>query len=134
MANLTPEEISEGRKQLSGPRIIFWIALIFMILGVIGSIISFFVETFSFAAFWTEAGSLGAFLGSIFGLIWTLLWMILYWAELAGISKGRPYAVGLGRFLIIWMMIFAFPIGTIIGAIIWKRFSHPAAQKYLNYI
>ncbi|MBA7508658.1 hypothetical protein ES705_00590 [subsurface metagenome] len=134
MANLTPEEIREGRWQLGGPRILFWIALILMIIGAMGSIISFFTETFSFVAFWTEAGSLGALLGSIFGLIWALLWVILFWAELAAMSRGRPSAVGLGRFLLIIIMIFSFPIGTIIGAIVWRRFSHPAAQKYLNYI
>jgi len=32
------------------------------------------------------------------------------------------------------MMVFTFPVGTIIGAIVWKRLSDPAAQKYLNYI
>ncbi|GAI23420.1 unnamed protein product, partial [marine sediment metagenome] len=30
MANLIPEEIREGRWQLGGPRILFWIALILM--------------------------------------------------------------------------------------------------------
>lgn len=38
MANLIPEEISEGRRQLGGPRILFWIALILMIIGAIGAI------------------------------------------------------------------------------------------------
>jgi len=87
------------------------------ILGAIGSIVGFFTETFSFAATWAEAGSVWDLLGSIFGLICALLFVILYWAELAGMSKGRPYAVGPGRFLLIWMMIFSFPIGTIIGVI-----------------
>ncbi len=42
MANLTPEEIREGRWMLGGPRIVFWISLILIIIGAIGSIISFF--------------------------------------------------------------------------------------------
>ncbi len=134
MADLTAEEIREGRWMLGGPRIVFWISLILGILGVIGSIVGFFTETFSFAATWAEAGSVWALVGLILGLICGLLFVILYWVELSGMNKGKPYTVGLGRFLIIWMMIFSFPIGTIIGAIIWKRFSHPAAQKYLNYI
>ena len=79
-------------------------------------------------------GSVWALLGSIFGLICAVIWAILYWVELSAMGKGKPYAVGLGRFLIIWMMIFGFPVGTIIGAIIWKRLSDPATQKYLNYI
>ncbi len=133
MADLTTEEIREGRWMLGGPRIVFWISLIVAILVTIGSIVSFFTETFNFAATWSTTGSIWALIGSISGLSWAIIWLILYWVELSAMSNGKPYAVGLGRFLIIWMMIFSFPIGTIIGAIIWKRFSHPAAQKYLNY-
>jgi len=29
--------------------------------------------------------------------------------------------------------MFNFPIGTIIGGVLWKRMSHPATKKYLNY-
>ena len=130
MADLTPDEIKEGRWMLGGPRIIFWISLIVVIIGTISAIVSFFTGFFGLL---TDSGNVLTFLSSIGSLVFSILWVILYWVELAGMSKGRPYAVGLGRFLIIWMMIFTFPIGTIIGAIIWKRFSHPAAQKYLNY-
>ena len=132
MADLTAEEISEGKKQLSGPRIIFWIGLVVMILGVIGAIFNIFAGNFDFIANWISASNI--LLISILELFWFLLWVILFWVEIAATSGQKPYAVGLGRFLIIWMMIFTFPIGTIIGAIIWKRFSDPAAQKYLNYI
>ena len=134
MADLTAEEINEGKRILKGPRVVFWISVVIAILGAIGSIVSFFSETFNFIGNWTATGSVWALLGSIFGLILAIIWVILYWAELSGLIKGRPHAVGLGRFLLIWMMIFSFPIGTIIGAIVWKRLSDPAAQKYLNYI
>ncbi len=83
---------------------------LFIIAGIIGPILYFLLLT-------------------ILGLLWQD-----YNPITTGMSKGRPYAVGLGRFLIIWMMIFTFLSGTIIGAIIWKRFSHPVAQKYLNYV
>ena len=132
MADLTAEEINEGKRILKGPRVVFWISLVLGILGVIGGIVSFFTDTLSA---WTGAGSVWAILGSIFGLLCSILFVVLYWVELSGLIKGgKPYAVGLGRFLLIWMMIFTFPIGTIIGAIIWKRFSDPAVQKYLNYV
>ena len=124
MADLTAEEINEGKRQLKGPRVVFWISLVLGILGVIGGIVSFFTD-----------GSIWALLGSIFGLLCSILFIILYWIELSGLIKGgKPYTVGLGRFLLIWMMVFSFPIGTIIGVVVWKRFSDPAAQKYLNYI
>jgi hypothetical protein len=125
MADLTPEEISEGRKQLSGPKILFWVALI---LNAIGAVISIFGMIF-----WPQAGEWEAFGGATFGLISGIVWVVLYWIEINGINKGRPYAVIMGRVLLIIMMIFNFPIGTIAGAIVWKRFSNPAAQKYLNY-
>jgi len=132
MADLTAEEINEGKKQLKGPRVVFWISLVLGILGVIGGIVSFFTDTLSA---WTGAGSVWALLGSIFGLLCSILFVILYWVELSGLIKGgKPYTVGLGRFLLIWMMVFSFPIGTIIGVVVWKRFSDPAAQKYLNYV
>ena len=134
MADLTAEEINEGRRQLKGPRVVFWISLVLGILGVISGIVSFFTDIFSFAGNWAQVGSVGSIVGSIFGLLCSILFVVLYWVELSGLIKGgKPYAVGLGRFLLIWMMIFTFPIGTIIGAVVWKRFSHPATQKYLNY-
>ena len=118
------EEITEGKRQLKGPRVVFWISLVLVILCIIGGIVSFFTD-----------GSIWALLGSIFGLLCSILFIILYWIELSGLIKGgKPYTVGLGRFLLIWMMVFSFPIGTIIGVVVWKRFSDPAAQKYLNYV
>ncbi|MFC2144703.1 hypothetical protein ACFLQQ_00050 [Actinomycetota bacterium] len=133
MADLTTEEINEAKRQLKGPRVVFWISLVLAVIGAIGSIVSFFTETLSVAS-WAGSGGVWSLLGLIFGLILAILWVILYWVELSGLIKGgKPYAVGLGRFLLIWMMIFTFPIGTIIGAVVWKRFSHPATQKYLNY-
>ena len=132
--NASSKEISEGLAQLKGPRVVFWISLILGILAAISYIVSFFSEIFNFVSAWTTAGSTWALLGSIFGLICAVLFVILYWVELSAMSKGKPYAVGLGRFLLIWMMIFSFPVGTIIGAIVWKRFSNPAVQKYLNYV
>ncbi len=132
MASLTAEEINEGKRQLKGPRVVFWISLVLGILGVIGGIVSFFTDTLTA---WTGAGSVWTLLGSIFGLLCSILFVILYWVELSGLIKGgKGYTVGLGRFLLIWMMVFSFPIGTIIGAVVWKRLSDPAAQKYLNYV
>ena len=135
MAGLTTEEINEGKRQLKGPRVVFWIFLVLGILGVIGGITSFFTDIFSFAGNWAQAGSVWGLVVSIFELLCSILFVILFWVELSGLIKGgKPYTVGLGRFLLIWMMIFSFPVGTIIGAVVWKRFSNSAAQKYLNYI
>lgn len=135
MTDLTSEEIIEGKKQLKGPRVVFWISLVLGILGVICGIVSLFNDNFSFAGNWIQAGSVWGLVASIFELLCSILFVILFWIELAGLIKGgKSYTVGLGRFLLIWMMIFSFPVGTIIGAIVWKRFSDQAVQKYLNYL
>jgi len=131
MADLTTEEIGKGKKQLSGPKNIFWIAFVILIIGAIGTVVSFFT---GFFGLFSESGGVLTILSSIASLGLAILWVVLVVVELVGIGRGRPYAVGLGRFLLIMIMIFTFPVGTIIGAIVWKRFSHPAAQKYLNYI
>ncbi len=135
MTDLTMEEITEGKRQLKGLRVVFWISLVVGIIGVMCGIAGFFTDIFSFAGNWAQAGSVWILVGSIFELLCSVLFAILYWVELSGLIKGgKPYTVRLGRFLLIWMMIFTFPIGTIIGVVVWKRLSDPAAQKYLNYL
>jgi len=135
MTDLTNEEIIEGKRLLKGPRVVFWISLVLGIIGVICGIAGFFTDIFSFAGSWVQAGSIWILVGSIFELLCSIIFVLLYWVELSGLIKGgKSYTVGLGRFLLIWMMIFCFPVGTIIGAVVWKRFSDPAVQKYLNYI
>jgi len=84
MADLTTDEIREGRWMLGGPRIVFWIALVLMILGTISAIISFFTGFFGLL---TESGSILTFLSSIGSLCFAILWVVLYWVELAGMSK-----------------------------------------------
>ena len=42
MADLTIEEINEAKKQLGGPKIVFWISLIVTALGAIGAIFNIF--------------------------------------------------------------------------------------------
>jgi hypothetical protein len=131
MADLTIEEINEAKKQLSGPRIVFWISLIVTALGAIGAIFNIFLGNFDFIASWISVSNIT--LLSVAQLVWFLIWVVLSAIELVFISNRKPAAIGLGRFLLVIIMIFTFPIGTIIGAVVWKRFSHPVAQKYLNY-
>ncbi len=131
MADLTTEEISEGRKLVNGPKIVFWLYLIVFLIGSITAIITFFTGAFDF---FTEAGGILNLVGAIGIVIWAMIWVVLIALELLAVERRRPHAVGLGRLLLIIIMIFTFPIGTVMGAIVWRRFSHPAAQKYLNYL
>ena len=58
MADLTAEEINEGKRILKGPRVVFWISLVLAILGAISSIVSFFTDTLTA---WAGAGSIWTF-------------------------------------------------------------------------
>jgi hypothetical protein len=58
--------------------------------------------------------------------------MAIYVIPLVGIIKRKPFAVIYTRVMLILTM-FSFPIGTIIGAVLWQRINHPLAKKYLNY-
>jgi hypothetical protein len=45
----------------------------------------------------------------------------------------KSFAIPLGRAVLVVTMVFFFPVGTIFGAILWKRINNPVAKKYLNY-
>ena len=45
----------------------------------------------------------------------------------------KAFAVPLGRAGLVVTMVVFFPVGTIFGAILWKRINDPVAKKYLNY-
>ena len=59
--------------------------------------------------------------------------LAIYIIPLVGIIKRKPFVVPYTRVLLIITMVGGFPIGTIIGAALWKRIKHPLAKKYLNY-
>jgi hypothetical protein len=60
------------------------------------------------------------------------LFIVLYTISLVGIIKRRPFAVPFTRGMLIVTML-GFPIGTIIGVVLWRRINNPVAKKYLNY-
>ena len=130
MADLIPEELRKGRKYVNGPKIVFWIYLIAFSLGSLAAMLIFFTGAIDF---FTEAGGILNLVGTIGIVLWGIIWVVLIAIELRAIGRRRYYAVSLGRLLLILIMIFTFPIGSILGAIVWRRFSNPEAQKYLNY-
>jgi len=66
-------------------------------------------------------------------MVYSLIVPALYVVELIGIYQRKAFAVPLGRAVLVVTMVFFFPVGTIIGAILWKRFNHPLSKRYLNY-
>ena len=130
------EELVEGRKQLGGVKVLYWFVIVVLALYLV----AFISLIFSSGRLAEETGTLQTVIpttGNIIQYIIILIfvfgiWMALYIIPLVGIIKRKPYSVPFTRVMLIITM-FGFPIGTIIGAALWKRINHPAAKKYLNY-
>ena len=123
------EELAEGRKQLGGVRVFYWFAI-----GVLALYLIVFIPLIlSSPQLLEQTPTAGNIIQSIIVLIFVFgIMMALYIIPLVGIIKRKPYSVPFTRVMLIITM-FGFPIGTIIGAALWKRINHSAAKKYLNY-
>jgi Serine/threonine protein kinase len=114
--------VYEVVRQLVGIRIILWInfalALTLTLLFTSGTAATFSINQ----------GSVVIIFLNIFFLI-NLIFVIV---ALAGISKGKPYAVIFTRIALIMFMLYI-PIGSILGGIFWSRINLQIVKKYLNY-
>ncbi len=138
MTELTKKEIKIGKKQIEGPLILCWVLAILLGIGVfsgfawgpIGFLTDYLEAPFTFLA----ASNLARdFIGFPFRMMYSLLAPALFIVELIGIYQRKAFAIPLGRAALVVTMVFFFPIGTIFGGIMWKRFKHPMTKKYLNY-
>jgi hypothetical protein len=138
MTELTKKEIKIGKKQIEGPLILCWVLAILLGIGVfsgfawgpIGFLTDYLEAPFTFLAVSNLARD---FIGFPFRIMYSLLAPALFIVELIGIYQRKAFAVPLGRAALVVTMVFFFPIGTIFGGIMWKRFNHPMTKKYLNY-
>ncbi len=131
MAELKKDELGEGKKQLKGIRILYWfeivISAILFIAIVPPSVTAEYIAPLGLPVLLTQVIS-----ALTVAMVFAGIFLVLSIIALVGIKRRRPYSIPLGRALLVLLM-FDIPIGTIIGAILWKRFSHPASKKYLNY-
>jgi len=138
MTELTKNELKIGKKQIEGPLIYFWVLAVLLGIGVFSGFVwgpvGFFTDyleaPFTFLAVSDLARN---FIGFPFRVIYSLLAPALFIVGLIGIYQRKAFAVPLGRAALVVTMVFLFPIGTIFGGIMWKRFNHPMTKKYLNY-
>jgi len=138
MTELTKKELKIGKKQIEGPLILCWVLAILLGIGVfsgfawgpIGFLTNYLEAPFTFLAISDLARD---FAGFPFRMMYSLLAPALFIVELIGIYQRKAFAVPLGRAALVVTMVFFFPIGTIFGGIMWKRFNHPMTKKYLNY-
>ncbi len=146
MAELDEKELKEGKKQLEGVVVLCWVMAIITGLAVLSGLVwgplviatNYFNSLFNL----NIVGPFGLhnFTDTIRNLInfpfrmtYSLIAPALYIVELIGIQKRKSFAVPLGRAVLVVTMVFFFPVGTIVGAILWKRFNNPDSKKYLNY-
>ncbi len=127
---MTPEqELEEGRKQLGGIKAYYWFVIVVLSLYFIIFIPLVIISPQTVEGIY----AVGNIIQYILILIFVFgIWMALYIIPLVGIIKRKPFSVPFTRVMLILTM-FGFPIGTIIGAVLWQRINHPLAKKYLNY-
>ncbi|MHB8279112.1 MAG: zinc ribbon domain-containing protein [Candidatus Humimicrobiaceae bacterium] len=119
--------LEEGSFQLSGIRGFYWFFIVIYTLAYIAGTISLIVSSnnvFGYPGFFKSTLII---IAAAYIVI-----LALYIIPLAGIIQRKPFSVPFTRAMLIISM-FNFPIGTIIGGVLWKRINHPAAKKYLNY-
>jgi len=110
---MTPEqELEEGRRQLGGIKVYYWFAIVVLA-----------IYLFVFAPLLIASDDT---LSIEYGV------SALYIIPLVGIIKRKSFSVPFTRVMLILTM-FGFPLGTIIGAVLWQRINHPLAKKYLHY-
>jgi len=123
------QELEEGRRQLGGVRAYYWFVIVVMALYMMVFIPIIVFSPYTVEGIYTVFSTIQNMLIMIFGFG---IAMAIYIIPLVGIIKRKPFAVIYTRVMLILTM-FSFPIGTIIGAVLWQRINHPLAKKYLNY-
>ncbi len=138
MAEIAEKELKDGKKQLEGVLILCWVMAILTGLAVfsgfgwgsVGYLRGYLDNPFTLHAVTDVVKGLISF---PFRMVYSLIVPALYVVELVGIYQRKAFTVPLGRAVLVVTMVFFFPVGTIIGAILWKRFNHPLSKRYLNY-
>ncbi len=131
MVEKVNNKIKEGRKQIDAVIILCWICIIVLVLAWLAVL-----PGGRYFGLIPEWGNINNILPVDLDVITRTLpfaLVLLYIFELIGLNRKKAYAVRLGRAVLIVTMIIFFPIGTIFGAVFWKRFRHQKTKKYLNY-
>ena len=123
MAKLSKKELKKGKEILGGVIVLCWVVAIIIGIGVF---------TFNIDQILNEI-CLGPFHFPMPSQQFSIVFLAIYVAELVGIYMRKPFAIPLGRAVLVITMVIFFPVGTIFGAILWKRINDPVAKKYLNY-
>ncbi len=114
----------EGKKVLGGPTIYFWVVSILTGIGVF----SFNSADWAKQSVWMGPVAIGFPSANV---SWIVLGLFV--VALVGLYIRKSWAVPVGRAGLVVTMVIFFPVGTIFGAILWKRYNDPLSKMYLNY-
>jgi hypothetical protein len=124
MTDLTKEQLADGKKVLEGPTIYFWVLAVIAGIGILTQ------NSIDLLSKGINLGPVSiGFPGS--NSIW--IFAALYVASLVGFHMRKSWAVPVGRAGLVVSMVVLFPVGTIFGAILWKRINDPVTKRYLGY-
>jgi cytochrome c biogenesis factor len=124
MNEINQENQDQGKKVLEGVTILFWVVAILAGLGML---------SLNFSGLIARGMHLGPYQVGFPTFNNSFIFLALYVLELVGLYMRKKWAVPLGRAGLVVTMVIFFPVGTIFGAILWKRINDPLAKKYLNY-
>jgi hypothetical protein len=124
MTDLTKEQLAEGKKVLEGPTIYFWVLAVIAGIGIL---------TQNSIDLLSKGINLGPVSIGFPGANSIWVFAALYVAGLVGFHMRKSWAIPVGRAGLVVSMVVLFPVGTIFGAILWKRFNDPIAKRYLGY-
>lgn len=125
MEELTKEELEQGKKLVEGPTIYFWVLSVITGIGLF---------SLNFGEWMNRGLNFGPVEIGFPSQNTSFVVLGLFVAALVGLYIRKSWAVPVGRAALVVSMVIYFPVGTIFGAILWKRFNDPGTKKYLNYI
>ena len=120
------DTLEEGRLQLSGIRGFYWFFIVIYTMAYFATNIILIIGIIDVNDYSRYFKITIIIITAVY-----IVLLILYIIPLIGIIQRKPFSVPFTRAMLIISM-FNFPIGTIIGSVLWKRINHPAAKKYLN--
>jgi hypothetical protein len=124
MNEIKQENSDQGKKVLEGVIILFWVVAVLSGIGMF---------SLNFGGMFARNMHMGPIQFGLPTYNNTVIFVALYVVELVGLYMRKKWAVPLGRAGLVVTMVIFFPVGTIFGAILWKRINDPLAKKYLNY-
>ena len=122
--NVNKELEKEGKKVLGGVTIYFWVVSV--LTGIAG--FSFNSTGWAGESLWMGPVAIGFPSQNVSWIV-----LALFVVALVGLYVRKSWAVPVGRAGLVVTMVIFFPVGTIFGAILWKRYNDPIAKMYLDY-